>query len=119
MIFYSTEYHDDKGATIIYNKVVDGLPPSDFPIYLGIGYVQIPTPMGIVDEKISVKIDAKDLKEAFTKFQTTMEKDGPAEVQKVVEAFKQKMMEIQKQQQSRIVTAGQVPPLPAFKGLDK
>lgn len=119
MIFYSQEYHSGEGATIIQNHIVDGLPPSNFPQFLGVGYIKIPTPMGEVDEKINVPIDAKDLREAFSKFRETMERDGPAEVQRAVNAFKNQLMEMQKQQQSRIVTAGQVPQLPPFQGLVK
>lgn len=120
MIYYAQEYHNDKGATIIQNHIMDGLPSDDFPLFIGVGYVQIPTQMGIIDEKILVKIKANNLTEAFDKFQETMERDGPAEVQKVVDNFKRRMMEMQKAQQSRIVTTDKMPPnLPPFQGIVK
>lgn len=119
MIYYPQEYHDDKGATIIQHHIVDGLPPEDFPLFLGIGFIQIPTPMGEIEEKISVRIKATDLKEAFAKFKSTMETEGPAEARKIVESIRRKIIEAQKQQSGRIVMANQMPPGPQPTGIIK
>lgn len=120
MIFYAQEYHDDKGATIIQHHVVEGIPPNNFPIFVGIGYIKIPTPMGEMEERIQVPIEASNLIEAFANFKDTMELKGKAAAQEVVDRIKQQIMEAQKSKQSRIVTADQIPPnLPPFKGIIK
>lgn len=116
MIYYEQEYHNEQGQTVIQHHIEDGMPPSDFPEFLGVGYIKIPTPMGTIEEKIRVPIRASDLREAFTKFNDTMEKEGPKAAQEAVNAIKQKIMEAQKQQQSKIVVPAGTS-LPEFKGI--
>lgn len=115
MIFYEQTYHDDQGQTIVQHHIVDGMPPDDFPEFLGIGYIQIQTPAGPQEQRISVPIAAADLREAFMNFQSTMERDGPTAAKKMMDELKRRIMEEQAKQQSRIVTpTGGIPP---FKGL--
>jgi hypothetical protein len=116
MIFYEQQYHDERGQTVIQHHIVEGMPPSDFPEFLGVGYIQIQTPIGPQEQRITVPIAASDLRGAFMKFQDTMEKEGPETAKRVMEELKRKMMEHHTKQQSKIITPGDVP-LPPFKGL--
>jgi len=117
MIYYSQEYHDERGATIIQHHIEDGLPPEDFPIFLGVGHIQIPTPMGPTLERVFVKIEADSLTEAFLKFEKTMQEEGPKEVEKLTEKIRKNISEMQKVQNSKIIIPNSTPPLPEFQGL--
>jgi hypothetical protein len=111
MIFHEQEYRSDQGQTIIQNVIDFGSPPEKFPIFLGVGYISIPSPMGPIEEKIKVPIAASSLVEAFANFTQIMERDGPAYAKKIVDAIKQKIAENQK----KIITpSGNLPP---FKGI--
>jgi len=113
MIYYEQEYSNEKGQAVIQHHIIDGIPPTDFPEFLGVGYIEIPTPMGPMTETIKVPIQASDLREAFVKFNATMEKDGAAAAKKVVDAIKEKIMA----QQKKIIAPASAA-LPPFRGIE-
>jgi hypothetical protein len=93
MIFYSHEYHNESGISIIQNHIVSGLPPEGFPIFQGVAYIDFQTPRGPIHEKIVVPINAKTIEEAFDKYQNTMEKEGPEEAKRVVDRIRSQLQE--------------------------
>jgi hypothetical protein len=112
MIFTQEQYHNDKGQTVVYNKIIHGYEPLDFPMFMGIGFISFMTPMGPQEQRLEVPIKAQTVEEAFALFEETMERDGP----KAVEAFKKRVTEAAKQQASKIITPGTTD-LPKFQGI--
>lgn len=109
MIYHAQEYHNDKGQTVIQHHIDEGIPPSDFPLFLAVGFIKAETPMGDIDHRIQVPIEAKTLTEAFDKFLITMEKEGPKYAEEFMESVREQARTMMEKQRQRIITPGQMP----------